>query len=73
MAEALAALLGPDGALWARGVRRVRADVDPRNEGSVGILRGRFGFVEVGREERTVETHLGWCGSVYLELGRGEG
>lgn len=68
MAEALTALLGPDGAFWKRGVEGVVADVDPRNEGSIGILR-RFGFVETGREERTFETHLGWCDSVYLGLG----
>lgn len=67
MAEAFMALLGPDGVLWKRGVERVVADVDPRNGGSMGILR-RFGFVEVGRAERTFETHLGWCDSVYLEL-----
>lgn len=67
MVEALTALLGPDGAFWQRGVERVLADVDPRNESSTGVLR-RFGFVETGREERTFETHLGWCDSVYLEL-----
>lgn len=67
MAEALTALLGSDGVFWGRGVERVVADVDPRNEGSIGILR-RFGFLETGREERTFETHLGWCDSVYFEL-----
>ncbi|KAF6230726.1 hypothetical protein HO173_011078 [Letharia columbiana] len=67
MAEALTALLGPNGVFWKRGVEGVVADVDPRNEGSMGILR-RFGFVETGREDRTFETHLGWCDSVYLEL-----
>ena len=72
MAEALTALLGPRGVFWERGVEKVLADVDPRNEGSVGLLRG-FGFRETGREERTFETHLGWCDSVYLELGRGMG
>lgn len=69
MAEALTALLGRNGVLWKRGVQRVLADVDPRNGASIGILR-RFGFEEVGREERTFETHLGWCDSVYLELRR---
>lgn len=73
MAEALTALLGePDGVFWKRGVERVLADVDPRNVGSIGILR-RFGFEEVGREEGTFETHLGWCDSVYFELRRGVG
>ena len=67
MVEALTALLGADGLFWKRGVEGVVADVDPRNEGSIGILR-RFGFVETGRAENTFETHLGWCDSVYLEL-----
>lgn len=67
MAETFAALLGPGGVLWKRGLERVIADVDPRNGGSIGILR-RFGFVETGREEGTFVTHLGWCDSVYFEL-----
>lgn len=67
MAEAFTALLGFEGVLWKRGLERVVADVDPRNSGSIGILR-RFGFVETGREEGTFETHLGWCDSVYFEL-----
>ncbi|KAL9068287.1 MAG: hypothetical protein Q9161_006313 [Pseudevernia consocians] len=67
MAEALTALLGPNGVFWKRDVESVLADVDPRNEGSIGILK-RFGFEETGREERTFETHLGWCDSVYFEL-----
>lgn len=50
-------------------MQRVIADVDPRNEGSIGILR-KFGFEETGREKRTFETHLGWCDSVYFELRR---
>ena len=69
MAETLDALLGPCGLFWEKGVERVIADVDPRNEGSIGILR-KFGFEETGRGEGTYETHLGWCDSVYLELRR---
>ena len=73
MSETLEALLGrDDGMLWKRGVERVVADVDPRNEASVGILTRRFGFRETGRAERTFETHLGWCDSVYLELKKKE-
>lgn len=69
MGEALGALLGAEGVFWGRGVERVVADVDPRNEGSLRLL-GRFGFVETGRGEGTFETQLGWCDSVYLELRR---
>ena len=55
--------------LWAQGVERIIADVDPRNEGSIGLLK-RFGFVETRYEKNTIETHLGWCDSVYLEVQR---
>ena len=44
----------------------VKADVDPRNESCLRALQ-RLGFVEVGRAEKTYETHIGWCDSVYLE------
>lgn len=47
------------------------ADVDPRNDASIGILK-KFGFVETGRKARTYATHLGWCDSVYLSLKRPE-
>ena len=67
MAEALTALLGPDGVFWERGVEWVVADVDPRNDSCIGILT-KFGFVETGRREKTLETHMGWCDSVYFEL-----
>lgn len=69
MAEAFTALLGPDGVFWERGVEWVVADVDPRNESCIGILT-KYGFVETGRREKTLETHLGWCDSVDLELRR---
>ena len=70
MAEALTALLGPDGAFWERGVEWVVADVDPRNESCIGILTG-FGFVETGRGERRLETHLRSCDCVSFELRKG--
>ena len=50
-------------------VEKIVADVDPRNEACLGIMR-KFGFKETGTAERTYETHLGWCDSVYLELER---
>ena len=50
-------------------VQRVLADVDPRNQASLRLLKS-VGFEVVGRRERTFETHLGWCDSVDLELGR---
>ena len=69
MTEALEALLPH---LWAQGVERIVADVDPRNESSIRLLMG-FGFVETGRAERTFETGLGWCDSVYFALERPRG
>ncbi|PPQ71159.1 hypothetical protein CVT24_009840 [Panaeolus cyanescens] len=50
---------------------KVKADIDPRNAASIKLLT-RLGFVEVGRAEKTFETHLGWCDSVYLELSKPE-
>lgn len=67
MGEAFAAFLRH---LWSgKGgdVKILRADVDPRNEGSLGLLR-KFGFVMTGYKKNTIETHLGWCDSVYLAL-----
>ena len=52
-----------------RRIERVVADADPRNEACLGVLR-KFGFKETGRAEKTFETHLGWCDSVYFELQR---
>ena len=66
MTEALEALLPY---LWAQGLERIVADVDPRNESSIRLLKS-FGFVETGRAERTFETGLGWCDSVYFALER---
>jgi RimJ/RimL family protein N-acetyltransferase len=47
----------------------IRADVDPRNEGSLALL-GRLGFAEVRRAERTWLVGEEWCDSVYFELPR---
>lgn len=67
MAEAFAAFLQH---LWSgKGgdVKTLKANVDPRNEGSLGILK-RFGFIATGYKKKSIETHLGWCDSVYLAL-----
>lgn len=45
----------------------LKADVDPRNTGSLALLK-KYGFRETGRAERTFQTHIGWCDSVYLHL-----
>lgn len=65
--EAVAALLEH---MWqSTDMQTVTADVDPRNDASLRLLK-RFGF-EVEREERnTMETHIGWCDSTYLRLKR---
>jgi len=55
--------------LWEGEVEVVRADVDPRNERCLRLLK-RFGFRIVGQAEGTYVTWEGVCGSVYLELGR---
>lgn len=67
MAEAFSAILEH---LWSgKGgeVRRLVADVDPRNNASLRILK-KFGFRQTGFRKKTIETHLGWCDSVYLAL-----
>jgi RimJ/RimL family protein N-acetyltransferase len=51
----------------AHGLPKVKADVDPRNQGSLKLLR-RLGFRETGRKERTWLVGEEWCDSVYLEL-----
>lgn len=67
MAEAFSALLEY---LWSGmggEVQQLMADVDPRNDASLRILKN-FGFRETGFKEKTFETQLGWCDSVYLTL-----
>lgn len=49
------------------GLERVIADVDPRNAASLALL-AKLGFVETGREARTIEVAGVWCDSVYLRL-----
>lgn len=67
--EAIAAFIAC--ALARPDVPRLIADVDPRNAASLRVLE-TLGFREIGRAERTIETHLGWCDSVYLEIQRGD-
>ena len=52
-------------------IDRLKADVDPRNAASLALLT-TLGFVEVGRESRTIKVGDHWCDSVYLELPRPE-
>jgi [ribosomal protein S5]-alanine N-acetyltransferase len=54
-------------AFEVHGLPKVDADVDPRNEGSLELLR-RLGFRETGRKQRTWLVGEEWCDSVYLEL-----
>ena len=54
--EAVAAMV--DHAFTTRGVRRVYADTDPDNHGSVRLLRA-LGFTEEGRLRGQWNTHLG--------------
>jgi len=64
--EALEAFLQ---VLWKGEVEVIRADVDPKNERCLKLLK-RFGFRIVGQAEGTYVTWEGVCGSVYLELRR---
>ena len=52
-----------------RELDRVTADVDPRNQGSLRLLR-KHGFIETGRASGTWNTHIGVCDSVYLAFHR---
>lgn len=47
----------------------IDADVDPRNERSLRLLKS-LGFEEVGRAKRTWNVGGQWCDSVYLRLSR---
>jgi RimJ/RimL family protein N-acetyltransferase len=66
MAEAMAILLCH---FWSKDIKAITADVDPRNEASLKLLRS-FGFQESGFEKNTHKTHIGWCDSVYFRLER---
>jgi RimJ/RimL family protein N-acetyltransferase len=48
-------------------VTRLTVDIDPRNEGSLKLVK-RYGFVETGRGTGTWTTHIGICDSIYLGL-----
>lgn len=63
--EAMAAFL--DHVFARPDVTRLTADIDPRNEPSIRLLK-RHGFVETGRASGTWTTHLGLCDSVYFAL-----
>ena len=65
--EALSFVL--DRAFGIHGLDSVQADVDPRNEPSLKLLR-RLGFNETGRKERAWLVGDRWCDSVYLALDR---
>ena len=66
--EALGATLPHAFAVWPE-MAEITADVDPRNEASLKLLRG-LGFRETGRAARTLLVGTEWCDSVYLALGR---
>ncbi|MDB5423968.1 MAG: acetyltransferase, including N-acetylase of ribosomal protein [Phenylobacterium sp.] len=65
--EALSAVVGH--VFAARDLDAIKADVDPRNHGSLKLL-DRLGFVETHRAERTWLVGDEWCDSVYLALPR---
>lgn len=65
--EALQAVIAH--AFGTRGLAQIRADVDPRNARSLGLLT-RLGFRETGRAERTFKIGEEWVDSVYLTLTR---
>lgn len=50
-------------------IEAITADVDPRNDGSLGVLR-KLGFTETHRAPRTWLVGGEWCDSVYLRLAR---
>lgn len=65
--EALAALI--QRAFDVHQLASIEADVDPRNERCLRLLRS-LDFNEVGRQERTWNVGGVWCDSVYLRLSR---
>mgnify|MGYP001605076826 CR=1 FL=1 len=66
--EAVRAFLGH---IWRTrpDIAVLTTDIDPRNNASVRLVE-KLGFRETGRAERTFETHIGWCDSVYLAIDR---
>ena len=60
-----------DRAFSVHGLDRIAADVDPRNEGSLALLR-KLNFRETGRAERTWQIGGEWYDSIYLALNAAE-
>ncbi|KXS93648.1 hypothetical protein AC578_4205 [Pseudocercospora eumusae] len=58
-----------DDGRWA--LDSITADTDPRNEASIGLLKG-CGFLESGVVENTLMLGEEWCDSLYLRLEREE-
>ena len=56
-----------DRAFEVHGLERIAADVDPRNEGSLALLR-KLHFRETHRAERTWQIGGQWFDSIYLVL-----
>jgi len=65
--EALAAVIAH--VFAAHAIPAVTADVDPRNEASLKLLK-RLGFEETGKAAATYEVAGELCDSVYLALSR---
>ena len=65
--EALAAVI--ERAFASHRLAFIEADVDPRNERSLRVLKS-LQFLEVRRAQRTWNVGGHWCDSVYLRLSR---
>ena len=52
-------------------ITALHTDIDPRNTASIRLIK-KLGFHETGRAERTFETHIGWCDSVYFAIDRAD-
>ncbi len=64
--EAVAALVD---ALFARGVVRIEASIDPRNEPSIRLFTG-VGFTHQGTDEAAVFLKGEWCDDAHYALAR---
>ena len=51
----------------SKGLKKITADVDPRNTRSLKFLQ-RFGFKVTGRKKKTYKIGKEWADSVYLAL-----
>lgn len=65
--EAVAAVISR--AFEVQKLEFIDADVDPRNERSLRLLKS-LGFKEVGRAKQTWNVGDQWCDSIYLRLSR---